>query len=465
MASRKTHYTILGLKKNASDADIKNAYRKLAKEYHPDANPGDREAERRFKEIREAYETLKDAKKRAAYDKANEKMTRRQALEHAVNIALQIQQDPSDPDPDLMQQLDEVIRDYAFTDAELDAALQVKLDRLKIADNLFGVADFIVRHITLGVAEADKRAATAEERMLQAIAAAEKAEEEKDAALRQARHARETVRGAQATLDACEGELIDIRALYATLKRTIAPGEVTGGLGQRLKEHPAFAEALAGFASPMAKEKEEIRITLQMLAAILGAINDALPKAKKLHFAAGLYNPGQIPEDFYKEYPTNKNSQTQNVDPYCTAHGYLVFGHHDARCAKVLIFSIIRDKDDQPAVYTISPGLVNYAEADTVEQFPCTKKDLHAIGNALCHKSLVFLCVIDGQVSIWEAGYDHYLEAQKFDVKGDNRAMVIDFTRDLSWVTGIIKNHFMSFPGVENKAVRQSIAALPGGPR
>jgi molecular chaperone DnaJ len=64
----KDFYQILGVNKNASIADIKKAYRKLARKYHPDLNPGDKVAEQRFKEINEAHETLKDPDKKKQYD-------------------------------------------------------------------------------------------------------------------------------------------------------------------------------------------------------------------------------------------------------------------------------------------------------------------------------------------------------------------------------------------------------------
>ncbi len=68
MASKRDYYEVLGVGKNASDDEIKKAYRKLAVKYHPDKNPGDKEAEAKFKEINEAHDVLADKQKRARYD-------------------------------------------------------------------------------------------------------------------------------------------------------------------------------------------------------------------------------------------------------------------------------------------------------------------------------------------------------------------------------------------------------------
>src|SRR5579884_3132236 len=69
MASRPDYYKVLGVGKGASDEEIKKAYRKLARKYHPDRNAGDKQAEERFKEISQAHDVLSDPEKRKAYDR------------------------------------------------------------------------------------------------------------------------------------------------------------------------------------------------------------------------------------------------------------------------------------------------------------------------------------------------------------------------------------------------------------
>ena len=69
MADRPDYYKILGVGKNASEEEIKKAYRKLARKYHPDTNQGDKKAEERFKEISQAHDVLSDPEKRKAYDR------------------------------------------------------------------------------------------------------------------------------------------------------------------------------------------------------------------------------------------------------------------------------------------------------------------------------------------------------------------------------------------------------------
>jgi molecular chaperone DnaJ len=69
MAEKRDYYNILGLKKGAAEADIKKAFRKLAMQYHPDKNPGDKAAEEKFKEVNEAYGVLSDPEKKDRYDR------------------------------------------------------------------------------------------------------------------------------------------------------------------------------------------------------------------------------------------------------------------------------------------------------------------------------------------------------------------------------------------------------------
>src|ERR1700733_4785714 len=70
MASQPKHdyYKTLGVERGAEEDDIRKAYRKLARKYHPDLNPGDKSAENRFKDVQEAYDILSDSKKRSMYD-------------------------------------------------------------------------------------------------------------------------------------------------------------------------------------------------------------------------------------------------------------------------------------------------------------------------------------------------------------------------------------------------------------
>ena len=68
MADKRDYYEVLGLSKGAGEAEIKKAYRTMAKKYHPDMNPGNAEAEAKFKEVNEAYAVLSDADKKAQYD-------------------------------------------------------------------------------------------------------------------------------------------------------------------------------------------------------------------------------------------------------------------------------------------------------------------------------------------------------------------------------------------------------------
>ena len=65
----KDYYQVLGVSRDASQEEVRSAYRKLARKYHPDVNPNNREAEERFKSINEAYEVLRDKDKRSKYDR------------------------------------------------------------------------------------------------------------------------------------------------------------------------------------------------------------------------------------------------------------------------------------------------------------------------------------------------------------------------------------------------------------
>src|SRR5579862_6790267 len=67
--AKRCYYEVLGVQRTATEADVKVSYRKLAMQWHPDRNPGDKDCEHKFKEINEAYDILKDEQKRAAYDR------------------------------------------------------------------------------------------------------------------------------------------------------------------------------------------------------------------------------------------------------------------------------------------------------------------------------------------------------------------------------------------------------------
>src|SRR5262245_44448990 len=69
MAQREDYYKTLGVKRGAAQEEIRKAYRRLARKYHPDLNPGDKSSEEKFKQLSEAYDVLSDPKKREVYDK------------------------------------------------------------------------------------------------------------------------------------------------------------------------------------------------------------------------------------------------------------------------------------------------------------------------------------------------------------------------------------------------------------
>src|SRR6266849_5000406 len=70
--AKEDYYKILGIKRDAKPEEIKKAYRRLARKYHPDVNPGDKAAEERFKQMSEAFDVLSDPKKRSVYDRFGE---------------------------------------------------------------------------------------------------------------------------------------------------------------------------------------------------------------------------------------------------------------------------------------------------------------------------------------------------------------------------------------------------------
>jgi molecular chaperone DnaJ len=79
----RNYYDVLGLKRTASEKEVKSTYRRLARKHHPDVNPGDKSAEERFKEINQAYEVLSDPQKRGKYDRYGERWEQAEAFEKA----------------------------------------------------------------------------------------------------------------------------------------------------------------------------------------------------------------------------------------------------------------------------------------------------------------------------------------------------------------------------------------------
>ncbi len=92
----KSYYDILGVNRNATDKDIKQAYRRLARRYHPDVNPGDKSAEAKFKEMNAAYEVLSDKEKRQKYDKYGDKWQYADQFEQAARQQSQSRQYSTD---------------------------------------------------------------------------------------------------------------------------------------------------------------------------------------------------------------------------------------------------------------------------------------------------------------------------------------------------------------------------------
>src|SRR5688572_11878546 len=87
MATKQDYYEALGVKRDASEKEIRQAYRRLARQYHPDVSPNDKTAEERFKEISEAYEVLSDKENRAKYDRYGHDWQHAEQAEEAARRA------------------------------------------------------------------------------------------------------------------------------------------------------------------------------------------------------------------------------------------------------------------------------------------------------------------------------------------------------------------------------------------
>jgi len=114
--ANKDYYKILGVGRDASEKDIKQAYRKMARKYHPDVNPGDKSAEARFKEINEAFEVLSDADKRKKYDEYGDQWQNAEQIARSRAQQQQWQYNPSgeqfDTDSDTESIFDDLFRGF-----------------------------------------------------------------------------------------------------------------------------------------------------------------------------------------------------------------------------------------------------------------------------------------------------------------------------------------------------------------
>lgn len=86
LAEKRDYYEVLGVSKGASDDEIKKAFRKMSKKYHPDLNPNNKEAEKKFKEVNEAYQVLSDPEKKSKYDQFGHEVLTRTSERAAVAL-------------------------------------------------------------------------------------------------------------------------------------------------------------------------------------------------------------------------------------------------------------------------------------------------------------------------------------------------------------------------------------------